>query len=424
MRRSLAVIPWMLLACAHAQKRAPVPAQPLVSACEARGGQACRELGWMALRGPPSAGADRSAARRFMEGCETKDAQSCADLGALYAVGRGVRKDDARACALGLADACARAGLPAPSPPRTPTAPVEPSAIAPEGAAHVDAKEAAAAIDRAESYARYFIDRDLHERTRRDARRSRSGAAVAGGRAPARESPRHAAPLDGVRLPARRHLPEPERGCGECVADLRSRRGRPHTLGPGGPRVQGRLRGRSGTLHRRRGHALGVSGAACRRARLDARRWNGSSAGGPSRAPGCTTTPSYATAGYTRPAMREPGCVQRHIRVPSPPSRRCCRLQVRGRSSWRYGPVSGRGADGHPARARSRRGGRGPVLPLDPRRRSGGPSRPDLGDSTDPVQVILARRQPRPPRVTTASTNSASPIVSSSRSFSLRVTNR
>jgi hypothetical protein len=316
MRRSLAVIPWTLLACAHAQKSAPVPAQPLVSACEARGGQACRELGWIALRGPPGAGADRAAARRFMEGCETKDVQSCADLGALYAVGRGVRKDEARACALGLADACARAGLPDPSTPRTPTAPVEPSAIAPEGVAHVDAKEAEAAIDRAEKYARYFIDRELHDRL--GATRAAFEAEpplpenelqlVQRISALRRWTVSDCLPVDvypnqdgvpanawvsfGIGTDGRTRSIRVARVSKDasaeaqerCIADAVARWEYP------APRVGGRV-------------FMRVAGTGPRREVPPADHWT-------------DDHPAFATAGYTRPAMGEPGCVQKHIRVP------------------------------------------------------------------------------------------------------------
>ncbi|ABS27915.1 hypothetical protein [Anaeromyxobacter sp. Fw109-5] len=161
MRRSLAVISCAFLACAHADRKAAP--DPLEVACAAAGGRACRDLGWKTLRGPASASADRAAARLFMEGCETKDAQSCADLGAMYAVGRGVRQDDGRACALGIADACARAGLQVPADARAPTETVAPSGAAFGHARPRDAKETAAAVEHAAEYARYFIARDLHE---------------------------------------------------------------------------------------------------------------------------------------------------------------------------------------------------------------------------------------------------------------------
>lgn len=318
MRRTLSVVAWALLACAQPQKK-PTPtssARPLVLACEGRGGQACRELGWMALRGPPSAGADRSAARRFMEGCETKDAQSCADLGALYEVGRGVRKDDARACALGLADACARAGLPAPSTPRTPTAPVEPSASAPEGVAHVDAKEAAAAIDRAVFFARYFIDPALHDRL---------GATRAAFEA---EPP---LPEDDLQL-VQRISALRRWSVSDCL---------PVEVYPNQDAVPANAwvsfgigaDGRTRSIRVAR-VSMDASADAQERCILDAvarweypaprvggRVWMNVAGTGPRRefvpaASGTHDGPAYATAGYTGPAMREPGCVQKRIRVP------------------------------------------------------------------------------------------------------------
>jgi hypothetical protein len=55
-----------------------------------------------------------------MAGCDLGDGQACADLGALYEAGVGVRKDDGRACELGLAEACARLRRDAPATPRKP----------------------------------------------------------------------------------------------------------------------------------------------------------------------------------------------------------------------------------------------------------------------------------------------------------------
>ena len=138
---------------------------------------------------------------------------------------------------------------------------------------------------------------------------------------------------------------------------------------------------------------------------------------------GRTTTPSYATAGYTRP---RDGRARVRSEAHQAAAHHCPedrRLQVRGRS-WgiRTGLRSwGRRIHRSRSLARWRRRSSPAAGYQAPIRRA---VRPDLGDSADPVQVILARRQPRPPRLTTASTSSASPIVSSSRSFSLRVTNR
>lgn len=78
-------------------------------------GVACRTDGRGKLRG----GDERGAAAQFMMGCDAGDGGSCADLAALYAAGRGVRRDDGRACELGLAQACRRVGRPEPSPART-----------------------------------------------------------------------------------------------------------------------------------------------------------------------------------------------------------------------------------------------------------------------------------------------------------------
>jgi hypothetical protein len=78
-------------------------------------GVACQTDGRGKLRG----GDERGAAAQFMMGCDSGDGASCADLAALYAAGRGVRRDDGRACELGLAEACRRVGRPEPATART-----------------------------------------------------------------------------------------------------------------------------------------------------------------------------------------------------------------------------------------------------------------------------------------------------------------
>lgn len=146
-------------ACAHG----PGSAQrfwPGEGRCYRDGGSGCHEAGWAALRGSGAAPDDRAAAAFFMLGCEGGNGDACADLGALYAAGRGVRRDDGRACELGLAEACGRAGRPAPAVAREPTAVLPPPgpAAAPESASS-DAERIATALE----YARYFVDSELHE---------------------------------------------------------------------------------------------------------------------------------------------------------------------------------------------------------------------------------------------------------------------
>jgi hypothetical protein len=310
MRRWLAMIPCAFLACAHSNEKPPPP-DPLKAACADAGGRACRELGWKALRGPWSAAADRAAARLFMEGCETKDAQSCADLGALYAAGRGVRRDDGRACALGLADACARAGLPAPTVQREPTERVGPSVVAPAAAA--DAKEVAAAIDTAEQYARYFITRDLHEPL---------GATRAALEA---EPP---APEDDVQL-VRRIIALRRWTISDClpVYVYPNQNAAPArawvSIGIG---VDGRTRSvrvapsrSSDGEARERCIAEAISRWEFPAPRVGGRLWMHIDGTGPRRElpveAGDEHAPAYATASYTRPEMAKPACVQKRVAV-------------------------------------------------------------------------------------------------------------
>lgn len=320
MRPFLAAAVCAALACAHADKKQR--RDPLENACAASGGPACRELGWKKLRGPASAAADRAAARLFMEGCETKDAQSCADLGALYAVGRGVRQDDPRACALGLVDACVRAGLPEPTETRTPTELVAPGAGARGAPVSVDAKETAAAIEVAEGYAKFFIDRDLHERlgaTRAaleaDPPAPEDDVQLVGRIAALRRwsvsdclpvyvyPNQNAVPATawvsfGIGADGRTRAIRVARASKDasadtqerCVADAIARWEFP------APRVGGRL-------------LLRVAGTGQRREAPVVSR----GAVGTGSVPG---EPAFALDGYKKPAMAEPGCVQRRIRPP------------------------------------------------------------------------------------------------------------
>ncbi len=320
MPRSLALVPFALLACAHAGKVPPPARDPLEAACESSGGRYCRELGWKALRGPASAAADRTAARLFMEGCETKDAQSCADLGALYAVGRGVRRDDARACALGLADACARAGLPVEGEARQPTERIASSVAAPTDRAPPSARETAAAVEHAADYARYFIARDLHERL--GATRTALEA----------EPP---APEDDFRL-VRRLAALRRWTVSDCLpVDVYPNRNAVPanawvSFGVGAD-------GRTGSIRVARLSKDAASDAQERciadavgrwefpAPRVGGRIWLRIAGTGPRREvpvePGAEDAPAFATAGYTKPAMAEPGCVQQRVaRLFRPPS--------------------------------------------------------------------------------------------------------
>lgn len=315
-----ALVACALLACAHAEQK-KLTRDPLEAACAFAGGQACRELGWKALHGSPSGSADRAAARFFMEGCETKDAQSCVDLGALYAVGRGVRKDDARACALGLADACGRAGLPVEGEPRQPTEPIAPRAGAADRAPP-SAQESAAAIEHAEAYARYFIARDLHERL---------GVTRAALEA---EPP---APEDDFRLV--RRLAELRRWTvSDClpVYVYPNQNAAPANAWVSfGIGADGRTRtvrvARTVSDAAAESHERCIAAAVARwefpAPRVGGRIWLRIAGTGPRRelpvtesgppaGSGASDAPAYAMAGYTKPAMADPGCVQKRIRVP------------------------------------------------------------------------------------------------------------
>jgi hypothetical protein len=198
-----------------------------------------------------------------------------------------------------------------------PTAPVEPSVIAPEGVAQVDAKEAAAAVDRAERYARYFIARDLHDRL---------GATRAA-------------------LEAEPPLPEDELPLVQGISALRHWTVSdclPVDVYPNQDGVPAKAWvsfGIGTDGHTRSIRVARVSEDASADAqerciadavarweypapRVGGRVWMRVAGTGPRRevppaASGLHDVPAYATAGYTKPAMREPGCVQRRIRVPS-----------------------------------------------------------------------------------------------------------
>jgi len=156
MRLATVVTAVSLAACAHAPPEGRW--WPEQDTCFAVAGRACHRAGWAALAGAGGVPDDHAAAYFFMLGCEGGGAESCADLAALYAAGRGVRKDDGRACDLGLAEACERTGRPPPSRVRTPTASLPPPAEAPARPG-----PEASDLDHALAYARYFVDEPAHE---------------------------------------------------------------------------------------------------------------------------------------------------------------------------------------------------------------------------------------------------------------------
>jgi hypothetical protein len=92
---------------------------------------ACHEAAWRALRGEGELTGDLAAAAFLLAGCEGGHPASCADLGSLYVAGRGVPRDDGRACDLGLTGACARLGRPGPLVAAIPTSPLPPPRPAP-----------------------------------------------------------------------------------------------------------------------------------------------------------------------------------------------------------------------------------------------------------------------------------------------------
>ena len=315
MRLSLAAILFALLACAHIEETPPLM-RALEPRCASRGGDACRELGWMTLRRSANAAGDREAARLFMEGCETKDAQSCADLGALYAAGRGVRQDDARACALGLPDACSRAGLRGLDAPRKPTAAVTPTTAAADGLTEEDVRRDADALENAEAYARYFVDVDLHERL---------GATHAGLVA---EPP---APEDDVQL-IRRLVSRRRWAVSHCLPvyvypDRHAASARAwvsFVVGGDGRTSAVRVAAWSSRDPEAEEHERCIADAVARwefpAPRVGGRLWVRFDGTGPRRDAPAVTSPSeapfVAANGYTRPAM-ERSCVEKRVHLPS-----------------------------------------------------------------------------------------------------------
>lgn len=71
--------------------------RPLVAGFEGDRQQECVEA---ALRGAPDPAAVPAAMARFTAGCESDDPAACSALGVMYELGRGVKKDAARAFAL------------------------------------------------------------------------------------------------------------------------------------------------------------------------------------------------------------------------------------------------------------------------------------------------------------------------------------
>lgn len=144
MRKLVVLALASLLPACFAPRRAAHP-QPRVA--EVCAGRACDVEGWALL----GAGEDRLAAARFMMGCDSGAPASCGDLAALYAAGRGVRRDDGRACELGLADACLRADRPPPAAARAPTRALPPAVAREAPAPHP------MALEDALDWGRYFV---------------------------------------------------------------------------------------------------------------------------------------------------------------------------------------------------------------------------------------------------------------------------
>jgi len=138
MRRSLWWVAVVTLGCAQARtgsvRRAepspPMKDHPLVAACRASA-PACHEAAWRALRGEGDLTGDWVGAAFLMAGCEGGFAPSCGDLAGLHAAGRGVPRDDGRACELGLSEACARLGRSGPIVAAVPTALPLPAPVGP-----------------------------------------------------------------------------------------------------------------------------------------------------------------------------------------------------------------------------------------------------------------------------------------------------
>jgi hypothetical protein len=123
---------WLLASagCAAFLERFPLVAghhaREELAACDAGDRGQCARYRQRVLDGDGVDRDDPAIAAWLMDLCEGGDAQACVDLGALYAAGRGVRRDDGRACDLGLGEACVRAGRPAPASAAAPTLSVEP----------------------------------------------------------------------------------------------------------------------------------------------------------------------------------------------------------------------------------------------------------------------------------------------------------
>jgi hypothetical protein len=151
------VLPLVLLAAACATARASHQDADAL-ACGRGDSASCARRGLRALTSEGVPRDERDAAAWLMAACERGYGQSCADLGALYAAGRGVRQDDGRACELGLADACARAGRPVPPVARAPGV-VLPPPPSPESPPARDR----GGIERALQYADLYVPARDHE---------------------------------------------------------------------------------------------------------------------------------------------------------------------------------------------------------------------------------------------------------------------
>jgi len=150
-------LPLVLFAAACATPRASRQ-DPDALACGRGDSAACARRGLTALGGDGVPRDEREAAAWLMAACERGHGQSCADLGALYAAGRGVRQDDGRACELGLADACARAGRPPPDMARTPRVKLPPE-TEPERSIPPDEGD----LQRALHYAEFYVPARDHK---------------------------------------------------------------------------------------------------------------------------------------------------------------------------------------------------------------------------------------------------------------------
>jgi hypothetical protein len=137
MRRILPWVAVLTLGCAQTKSGAigpPEPSPPMldhprVTACRASA-PACHEAAWKALRGEGGLTGDWVGAAFLLAGCEAGYPPSCGDLAALHAAGRGVPRDDRRACELGLSEACARLGRSGPIVAAVTSAPLPPPAPA------------------------------------------------------------------------------------------------------------------------------------------------------------------------------------------------------------------------------------------------------------------------------------------------------